>query len=288
MQMKPLGSTSLLVSALGFGGAPLSVQGRPERSQAEAAIRAALESGITFFDTANTYSLDEHDLGHNERLFLDAIPADRNCIIATKGGLARPGGDWTYSARPQALREACERSLTVLQREVHPLYYLHAPDPEVPFEESFGELTRLQAEGKIEHLGLSNVSAAQCGIALQMAGVAAVQNRFHFFDRRSMDVLDYCAAHHISFVAYSPNGGPGQAARLKEQPLLQELSRQYEASVHQIALAWMMALSPQLIPIPGATRPESVRDSAAAAQLTLAADDLAKLNACVASDAIQS
>ena len=288
MQMKPLGTTSLHVSALGFGGAPLSVQGRPERPQAEHTIRAALESGITFFDTADTYSLGEHDLGHNERLFLDTIPAGLGCVLATKGGLARPNGEWTYSGHPQALRAACERSLTLLQREAHPLYYLHAPDPEVPFEESFGELTRLQAEGKIEHLGLSNVSMAQCETAFRMANVAAIQNRFHFFDRRSLDVLNYCADHHISFVAYSPNGGPGQASKLKEHPLLQELSQQYEVSVHQIVLAWMMALSPQLIPIPGATRPESIRDSAKAAQLSLASDDLAKLNACSTSDEVQS
>lgn len=223
--------------------------------------------------------MNEHDLGHNEQLFAEALPPVPACVIATKSGLARPDGAWIRSAHPRSLRAACERSLTLLRRDAHPLYYLHAPDPDVPFEESFGELSRLQEEGKIEHLGLSNVSVAECEAALDIAGVAAVQNRYHLFDRSSSDVLAFCESRRILFVAYSPFGGPGQSSRLRHDPLLQDLASPYEASPYQIALAWMMARFQQLIPIPGATRPESIRDSAQAARLRLAPEDLAKLDA---------
>ncbi|WGU97405.1 aldo/keto reductase [Paenibacillus dendritiformis] len=277
MQDKQLGSYR--ISAIGFGGAPLSVPGRPEREQAVSTIHEAWENGITFFDTADTYSLNEHDLGHNEQLFADTLPSAPGCVIATKSGLARPDGAWTRSAHPRSLRAACERSLTLLRRDVHPLYYLHAPDPEVPLEESFGELSRLQEEGKIEHLGLSNVSVAECETALHIANVAAVQNRYHLFDRSSSDVLAFCEANRILFVAYSPFGGPGQSSRLRQDPLLQDLANAYEASPYQIVLAWMMARSPQLLPIPGATRPQSIRDSAQAVRLRLSSEDLAKLDA---------
>lgn len=277
MQNKQLGSYR--ISAIGFGGAPLSVPGRPERERAVLTIKEAWENGITFFDTADTYSLNEHDLGHNEQLFTDTLSSAPGCVIATKAGLARPDGAWTRNGHPRSLRAACERSLNLLQRDVHPLYYLHAPDPDVPFEESFGELTRLQEEGKIEHLGLSNVSVAECEAALNIGPVAAVQNRYHLFERSSSDVLAFCESHRILFVAYSPFGGPGQSSRLRQDPLLQELASAYEASAYQIALAWMMARSPQLLPIPGATRPESIRDSAQAVRLRLAPEDLAKLDA---------
>ncbi|NGP61978.1 aldo/keto reductase [Paenibacillus thiaminolyticus] len=277
MQDKQLGSYR--ISAIGFGGAPLSVPGRPDRERALKTIKEAWENGITFFDTADTYSLNEYDLGHNEQLFAEALPPVPGCVIATKSGLARPDGAWTRSAHPRSLRAACERSLTLLRRDAHPLYYLHAPDPDVPFEESFGELSRLQEEGKIEHLGLSNVSVAECEAALDIAGVAAVQNRYHFFDRSSSDVLTFCESRRILFVAYSPFGGPGQSSRLRHDQLLQDLASAYEASPYQIVLAWMMARFPQLIPIPGATRPESIRDSAQAARFRLAPEDLAKLDA---------
>ncbi|RJG16930.1 aldo/keto reductase [Paenibacillus thiaminolyticus] len=267
------------ISAIGFGGAPLSVPGRPDREHALKTIKEAWENGITFFDTADTYSLNEHDLGHNEQLFGESLLPAPGCVIATKSGLARPDGAWIRSAHPRSLRASCERSLTLQRRDVHPLYYLHAPDPDVPFEESFGELSRLQEEGKIEHLGLSNVSVAECEAAMDIAGVAAVQNRYHLFDRSSSDVLAFCESRRILFVAYSPFGGPGQSSRLRQDPLLQDLAIAYEASPYQIVLAWMVARFPQLIPIPGATRPESIRDSAQAARLRLSPEDLAKLDA---------
>ncbi|NKI23845.1 aldo/keto reductase [Paenibacillus dendritiformis] len=270
---------SYRISAIGFGGAPLSVPGRPDREQAMSTIKEAWENGITFFDTADTYSLNEHDLGHNEQLFADTLPPAPGCIIATKSGLARPDGAWIRSGHPRSLRAACERSLLLLRRDAHPLYYLHAPDPDVPFEESFGELSRLQEEGKIEHLGLSNVSVAECEAALHIASVAAIQNRYHLFDRSSSDVLAFCESRRILFVAYSPFGGPGQSSRLQQDPLLQELASAYEASPYQIVLAWLLSRSPQLLPIPGATRPQSIRDSAQAVRLRLASEDLAKLDA---------
>lgn len=274
-----LGNSNTKVSKLGLGCAPLSVSGRPDRSQAIAVIQAAFESGISLFDTANTYCLDEHDLGHNEHLLQVALSgySSDDYLIITKGGLARPNGTWICDGKPHSLRAACEHSLRTLQREYHPMYILHAPDPDVPFEESVGELIRLQNEGKILHLGLSNVSVAQCQQALNMTTISCIQNRLHLYDRHSDDVLRWCEQHNISFIAYSPFGGSERSSHLQSDPILTELAHKYSVSPYQIVIAWLLALSPNLLPIPAATKPASIEDSTRGIDLLLDAADISLL-----------
>ncbi|EPY08957.1 aldo/keto reductase [Paenibacillus alvei TS-15] len=271
-----LGTTQIQVSKLGLGCAPLSVAGRPDRGQAIATIHAAFESGITLFDTADTYCLDDHDLGHNEQLLQEALSAysTKEYLIITKGGLARPNGAWICDGRPDSLRSACELSLHTLKRECHPLYILHAPDPSVPIEESVGALSRLQEEGKILHIGLSNVTVSECQRVQQIAPITCIQNRLHLHDRHSNDVLRYCDEHSISFIAYSPFGGPSNSIHLQNHPVLTELAQKHSASPYQIVIAWLLALSPNLIPIPAATKPSSIQDSARGMDILLDEADL--------------
>ncbi|MDT8979745.1 aldo/keto reductase [Paenibacillus sp. chi10] len=274
-----LGTTQIQVSKLGLGCAPLSVAGRPDRGQAIATIQAAFESGITLFDTADTYCLDDHDLGHNEQLLQEALSAysTEEYLIITKGGLARPNGSWICDGRPDSLRSACELSLHTLKRECHPLYILHAPDPSVPIEESVGALSRLQEEGKILHIGLSNVTVSECQRVQQIAPITCIQNRLHLHDRHSNDVLRYCDEHRISFIAYSPFGGPSNSIHLQNHPVLSELAQKYSASPYQIVIAWLLALSPNLIPIPAATKPSSIQDSVRGMDILLDEADLLRL-----------
>lgn len=279
MLQTSLGNSHTSVSRIGLGCAPLSVSGRPDRTQAIATIQAAFENGITLFDTANTYCLDEHDLGHNERLLQEALSgySSDDYLVMTKGGLARPKGSWICDGRPHSLRAACEHSLRTLQREYHPVYILHAPDPDVPFEESVGELIRLQNEGKILYLGLSNVSVAQCQQAHNMTAITCIQNRLHLYDRHSDEVLRWCEQHNVSFIAYSPFGGPHRSIHLQADPILTELAHKYSATPYQIIIAWLLALSPNLLPIPAATKPASIQDSARGINLLLDTADISLL-----------
>ncbi|UHA75835.1 aldo/keto reductase [Paenibacillus sp. 481] len=280
MQQVNLGQTSLHVSVMGMGGASLSVQGRPSEEQSLRTIEAALDCGITLFDTADSYSLNEHDLGHNEQLFQKAFDSRgaSDLLLVTKGGLIRPDGQWDVDARPHALRAACEQSLLRLKRDSHPLYLLHAPDPDVPIEESVGELSRMQEEGLIQHIGLSNVNEEQLANVLSFTRIECVQNRFHLFDRRSQAVLDLCEQQQISLLCYSPLGSATQLKRLIDHQLLQQLSEKHEATPPQIALAWLTAYSSVIIPIIGTSRPETIRNSADAVHVRLDAADIAQLN----------
>ena len=191
MKTRALGSTGLEVSCIGLGGMPLSLEGRPEEPQAVRVIHAALDAGMTWIDTADVYCHDDEDIGHNERLIATALSqlgaAAEKVLVATKGGLERPGGDWTVNAHPKHLRMACERSLKALGTEVISLYQVHAPDPEVAWTDSVGEASRLQEEGKVLHVGISNVDAAQLAEAQGVCAIASVQNRCNPFDHRDLD-----------------------------------------------------------------------------------------------------
>jgi len=168
------------VSAIGLGAMPLSLAGRPDEATAIKVIHAALDAGMTLIDTADVYCLDDGDLGHNERLIARALrdwPRRAEVLVATKGGMERPDGTWTVNAQPEHLRAACERSLRALGVEAIGLYQLHAPDPTVPFEESVGALAELQRQGKVLHVGLSNVAVPAIDLARTVVQVASVQNR---------------------------------------------------------------------------------------------------------------
>ena len=280
---RSLGKTGIEVTAIGLGGMPLSLAGRPDESRAEAVIRAFIDGGGDFIDTANVYCIDTHDLGHNERLIRDILRRlgrQNSVLVGTKGGLTKEGSGWDVRGTPAWLRQSCERSLVDLGVERIFLYQLHAPDPSVPFADSVGELARLQQDGKVEHVGLSNVNVAQIRIAQEILPVVSVQNKCHVFMQRSLrdDVAGYCARNQIAFLAHSPVGGHGRQKRLGESMLLLELARQTGATPWQVALAWLLHQGNHIIPIPGASRPESITSSLHACGVQLSREDLAALD----------
>ncbi|MCH8255550.1 MAG: aldo/keto reductase, partial [Gemmatimonadetes bacterium] len=199
MQMRPLGPGAPEVTAIGFGGMPLSIQGRPDEDAGIGVIHEVLDAGVTLLDTANVYCLDADDIGHNERLFAKALEswsgARDDIVLATKGGMTRPQGSWDKNGRPEQLRQACELSLKALDVERIDLYQFHTPDPTVPFADSVGVLARLHEEGKIRWVGLSNVTVEQIEEANTMVRVVTVQNRLNPFFREAIDtgVVRHCA-----------------------------------------------------------------------------------------------
>jgi aryl-alcohol dehydrogenase-like predicted oxidoreductase len=280
--MRSLGATGLAVHAIGLGGMPLSIQGRPDERTAHAVIEAFVAGGGNFIDTAISYCFDNDDLGHNERLIrrsLDAL-GRADVIVATKGGVTRPDGRWDVDGTPKTLRRCCEQSARDLGAPIA-LYYLHAVDARVPLADSLGELVRLRDEGKIAAIGLSNVDSRQLDEALRITPIAAVQNRCNVLDRRDVDsgLVDRCRQLAIAYVPYSPVGGHFGHRRLRENPVLARLAREHGVSPYAIALAWLLAQGPHLLPIPGASRVASVVDSLAAAELRLDAEDLAAIDA---------
>ncbi len=273
MKQRELGPGGPMVGEIGLGGMYMSITGRPDEPQAIRAIHAALEAGVTLVDTADVYCLDERDVGHNERLVAKAHAGrGERAVVATKGGLRRPGGAWTRDARPEHLRAACHASLKALGVAVIELYQLHAPDGAVPFAESVGALARLRDQGKIKLVGLSNVSAAELAAARRIVPIATVQNRWNAGHRgpERDGVLAACTAAGVAFLPYSPFGGASGAASLGERTKLAAEAARRGMSPHRLVLSWMLAKSPVVIPIPGVRREASARDSAAATALDAA------------------
>jgi aryl-alcohol dehydrogenase-like predicted oxidoreductase len=271
------------VGAVGLGAMPLSLAGRPDEAGAMRTIHAALDAGVTLIDTADAYGLGGSELGHNERLVAKALaawPGGRDkVLVATKGGHTRPGREWGLDGRPEYLRQACEASLRALGVEAIGLYQLHRPDPKVPFTESVGALAELRGAGKVRMVGLSNVRVDQIEQARRIVEVASVQNEFSPRFRRSEGELAYCAAHRIAFLPWSPLGGIGRGGLLGQRhAAFAEVAGRHGVSPQRVALAWELAKAPVVIPIPGARRPESIVDSAAAATLRLDDRDLARLD----------
>ena len=285
MHRRLLGPGAPVVSAVGYGGMHLSIEGRPPEEQGLRVMRAALDAGVTLIDTADVYCLDQHDIGHNERLIAQALAGwagDRSSVtVATKGGVVRPAGRWDSDARPEQLRAACERSLRALGVDRLDLYQLHAPDPRVPLADSIGELARLREAGKVRWIGLSNVNLPQIREAQGVTPITSVQNRLNPFFRESLagGVVAYCAEQGIGFLAYSPTGGGRLTRTLPAHPVLAPIARRVRVSAHAVVLAWALAQSPTVIVIPSARTVEHALDSAGAADLVLGADDLAAIDA---------
>lgn len=280
MQTRSLGPGAPQVSAIGFGGMPLSTRDRPPEDVAVRVIHASLDAGVTLIDTANVYCLGNADLGHNERLVARALRSwsgpREAVVVATKGGLTRPEGRWERDGRPDALRRACEQSLTALGVDRIDLYQWHAPDPAVPFADGVGALADLQRAGKIRWVGLSNVSVDQIREAESLVPVVTVQNRLNPFFREAVSggVVAYCADRGIGFLAYSPVGGGRLHKKLPEHPALRPIARRHGASPHAVVLAWVLAHSPGVIPIPGARTESHAVDAAGAADLVLTPQEL--------------
>jgi aryl-alcohol dehydrogenase-like predicted oxidoreductase len=281
VQQRTLGDRQ--VSAIGLGAMPLSVDDRPPRARALRTVHAALDAGVTLIDTADAYCTDASDVGHNEQLVAEAVSTwggNRDgLVIATKGGHVRGGdGSWLLNGRPDYLRQACEASLRALGVDCIDLYQLHRPDPEVPVSDSVSALAQLQAEGKVRMIGVSNFSVEQLRAVDEVADVVSVQNEYSPAFRSSAGEADYCAKEGIAFLAWSPLGGMGAAGALGRRfPAFAEISAERGVSPQQVALAWILAAAPNTIPIPGSSRPETILDSVAAADLVLDDGELQRL-----------
>lgn len=284
MQTRRIGEVE--VSAIGLGGMPMSIEGRPDEARSIATVHAALDAGVTLIDTADAYHRDGDEVGHNESLIAKALathPAGQDVLVATKGGHLRPGGgSWTLDGSPEHLKAACDASLRRLGVEAIGLYQFHRPDPRVDYAESVGAIRDLLDAGKIRMAGVSNADPAQIRLADEVLGgrLVSVQNQFSPAFRSSEPELELCDEMGIAFLPWSPLGGIGGSQLLADhhKPFA-EVAEARGVSPYQVCLAWMLAKSPVVIPIPGSSRPETIGDSAKAAGLTLTADEVAVLNA---------
>ena len=284
MQQRRLGDIN--VSAIGLGAMPMSVRETNDEDLAVRTIHRALDEGVSLIDTADAYSVDEATFGHNEELIARALRSygagSEHVLVATKGGHTREGTEWTLNGRPEYLRKACEGSLRRLGVEAIGLYQHHRPDPEVDYADTIGGLKELIDDGLIVGAGISNADPAQIELAREILGdgLVAVQNQYSPKFRSSQPELDLCDKYGIAFLPWSPLGGMSEAGQLGDRfSVFAEVGRTYDATAQQVALAWELAQSPVVIPIPGASRPESVTASARAADLVLAPEDLERLDA---------
>jgi aryl-alcohol dehydrogenase-like predicted oxidoreductase len=283
MQLRQIGDT--LVSAIGLGGMPMSIEGRPEESRSIATIHAALDAGITLIDTADAYHVGADEVGHNESLIARSLGSyggdTSEVVVATKGGHLRPGqGSWTVNGSPDHLRRACEASLRRLGVDAIGLYQFHRPDPTVPYEDSIGALRDLLDEGKIRMAGISNANPDQIRTAQQILGgrLASVQNQYSPAFRSSEPELRLAESLGIAFLPWSPLGGIKNAAELgTTYHAFAQVAVEVDATPQQVTLAWLLATSPTVIPIPGSSRPETIRASAAALDLVLTPDQVSRL-----------
>ncbi|MFB7800140.1 aldo/keto reductase [Isoptericola sp. NPDC056134] len=284
MNARTIGNQS--VSAIGLGGMPMSIEGRPDEARSVATIHAALDAGITLIDTADAYHLHADEVGHNEELIARALRSwggdASSVLVATKGGHLRPGdGSWTQDGRPEHLRKAARESARRLGVEAIGLYQFHRPDPAVPYAESIGALVELLDEGVIVQAGISNASVAQIDEANDVLGgrLASVQNQFSPAFRSSLAELEHCASLGVAFLPWSPLGGIRRAGEVgTAHAAFGRVAEARGVSPQQVTLAWELALAPVVVPIPGASRPASVEDSARAVDLVLTAEELAELS----------
>jgi aryl-alcohol dehydrogenase-like predicted oxidoreductase len=273
------------VYPIGLGEMPMSLKGRPDEQQSIRTIHAALDAGATFIDTADAYAADDRDIGHGERLVAKALRGRREqVLVGTKAGhLREPGGGWPLDGRPEHIRAACEASLRALDTDRIDLYQFHRPDPDVPYAESIGAFKALQDEGKVRFVGISNASVEQIEEALAIVDVVSVQNQLSLEFTGPIDrgEVDLCAERGIAFLPWSPLGGIGSADSAGGVDPVQAAAKAHAVSPQQVALAWLLTLGATVIPIPGASRPETIADSMQAARLELSDDELHAISAAV-------
>ncbi len=288
MQQRTIGAVK--VSAIGLGAMPLSVEPVPDSARADATVHAALDAGVTLIDTADAYTVEQVGFaaGHNEEIVARAVRSYGGDIgevlVATKGGHVRDrSGAYTVNGHPDHLREACEASLRRLGVEAIGLYQHHRPDPDVPYEETMGALKDLYEAGLVRHVGISNADPDQIRTAYDVigAGLVSVQNQLSPAFRSSLPEVEVCDELGLAFLPWSPLGGTGgRAERLgSDHGAFADVAEGHGVSPQQVCLAWLLGLSPRVLPIPGASRAETIRDSAAAADLELSDDERARLDA---------
>ena len=259
----------LTVNRMGFGAMRITGPGiwgdPPDRDQALATLRRIVELGVNFIDTADSYGPEV-----SEPLIAEALyPYPDDLVIATKGGLVRPGPNrWDADGRPEHLRQVCEGSLRRLRLEQIPLYQFHRPDPKVPLAESVGALAELKDEGKIRHVGLSNVTEDQFREAERIVPIVSIQNRFNVSDRQSESMIDLCEQEDMVFLPWAP------IQQSDRRVAVAVAARRLGATEHQIVLAWLLAHSPAILPIPGTGSPEHAEENVAATAIELTRDEI--------------
>ncbi|MBD2036110.1 aldo/keto reductase [Leptolyngbya sp. FACHB-321] len=289
METKQLGNTGIPVSAIGLGGMPMSLSSRPPEAQSIATIHRALDLGVTLIDTADSYCKDESDKHHNERLIYKALQEysqdTSNVMIATKGGLMRPNGDWTRNGNPDHLRETIHASFEALGGD-QPigLWQYHAPDPNYSIEESLKPAREAVVNGLIRFVGVSNFSVEQIKRARDVVEIESVQNQYNPWNREpeSDGVLEYCDREGLTFLPWSPLGGSRRFNQIKEIKAIVQLAQAKGVSVYSIVLAWLRAKSPSVLPIPGASKPESIEDSITAATVKLDQTEVDQIDQAIA------
>jgi pyridoxine 4-dehydrogenase len=263
----------LTVNRLGFGAMRITGKGiigdPPDKEEAKRVLRRGVELGVNFIDTADSYGPET-----SENLIAQALsPYPADLVIATKGGLVRPGpNQWTPDGRPEHLREACEGSLRRLGVEQIALYQFHRPDPTVPIEESVGEIRKMQEEGKIRHVGVSNVNDTELSRAQRVTDIVSVQNRYNVDDRRSEPILERCAKEGLVFIPYAP------ILDFDTHPVVRQIASKRGATPRQVVLAWLLAHSSAMLPIPGTGSVGHLEENLGAVDLTLDAEDMEALS----------
>ncbi|MGH3254558.1 MAG: aldo/keto reductase [Streptosporangiaceae bacterium] len=263
----------LTVNRLGFGAMRITGRGiwgdPPSRDQAILTLRRVIELGVNFIDTADSYGPSV-----SEELIAAALfPYPEDLVLATKGGLVRPGPNrWEPDGRPAHLREACEGSLRRLRLEQIPLYQFHRPDPRVPLAESIGEIASLKDEGKIRHVGISNVTEDELREAQRIVPIVSVQNRFNATDRRSASMVDLCEQEQLTFLPWAP------VQEADRNTAVAEAAQRHGVSERQVVLAWMLASSPSILPIPGTGSVLHAEENIAAAAMELSPDEIAAIS----------
>jgi aryl-alcohol dehydrogenase-like predicted oxidoreductase len=286
MKNKKLGNTNFNISAIGLGGMPLSLSGRPTESQAIAVIHRALDLGVTLIDTADSYCQDQSDKHHNEELITKALQQYtgdiRAVTVATKGGLMRPQGAWTRNGNPHHLRKTIRESFEALggQKPID-LWQYHAPDPSYTIEEALAPAKEAVAEGIVRFVGVSNFSVEQIKRARDIVEIASVQNQYNPWHREpeSDGVLEYCETEKLTFFPWSPLGGSRRVRSLEDMPAIAKLAAEKNVSVYCIVLAWLMAKSPCIVPIPAATKLSSIEDSVKAIDVKLTDEEIQQISA---------
>lgn len=263
----------LTVNRIGFGAMRITgagVWGQPaDRDTAKALLRRAIELGVNFIDTADSYGPHV-----SEELISETLhPYPDDLVIATKGGLERPGpGQWPANGRPEHLIEACEGSLRRLRLDQIPLYQFHRPDPAVPLEDSISALVTLKEQGKIRHIGVSNVTEDQLRRAQRLTPIVSIQNRYNVEDRRSESLVDLCEQEQMVFLPWAP------IQNLDRNRVVREIAQRYDATPRQVVLAWLLARSPSILPIPGTGSVSHLDGNVAAAAIKLTRADVASMN----------
>lgn len=285
METKQLGKSGVYVSAIALGGMPMSLSSRPPESESLQVIHRALDLGVTFIDTADSYCKDESDKHHNEKLIHKALQTysgdASNVIVATKGGLMRPNGSWTRNGNPEHLRKTIKESFEALGgNKPIDVWQYHSPDPDYTIEEALKPAKEAVKEGLIRFVGVSNFSVEQIKQAQDVVEIVSVQNQYSPWYRQPEKdgVLKYCEQQQLTFLPWSPFGGSRRHSDLQDIKAIAQLASDKGVSVYCIVLAWLRSKSPCILPIPGASKVSSIEDSVRAVDVKLSDDEVQRID----------